>query len=179
MSRRRVLVRVGIGLAWGVVMLAVFAGIVFGAMVGGGYAGYVWAPRLDGGHDIGPVLALAALAGIAAGIAVCHRARGWVQRLRLSRCDVRTSARVVWRDRRFTASARGPGGTRYTVYLSWRDPAGEQAGERQYRFMGHGPQDFASRVAVDGTVPIRYPAGRPHRFIIDVPYAPTMADQFI
>jgi hypothetical protein len=28
-------------------------------------------------------------------------------------------------------------------------------------------------------VPVVYPATHPNRFVIDVPYAPTMADQFI
>jgi hypothetical protein len=173
------LARVGLGLAWGVVMLVVFAGVVFGAMVGGAYLGYVLLPRLDGGHNVGPVLALGAFAGIAAALVVCHRARGWVQRVRLRGCDTGATATVVRRGSRYVASARGPGSTVYTVELSWRDGAGERIGERRYRFMGHGPRAFDDRTTQGRRVPIRYPAGRPHRFIVDIPYAPTMVDLFI
>jgi hypothetical protein len=101
-----------------------------------------------------------------------------VQRLRLWRgCDTSATASVVWRDRRYTAGSKGGSSTLYTVYLSWPDC--ERTGERQYRFYGDGPDDFAARTRLGATLPIRYPAGRPHRFIVDIPYAPTMADQFI
>ncbi|MGI5243860.1 hypothetical protein [Dactylosporangium sp. CA-139066] len=64
---------------------------------------------------------------------------------------------------------------RYTVRVSW--PA-FRGGRRDYRFDGTGPADFPRRCATGETVGVLYPRGRPHRFVIDLPYAAGMTDQF-
>jgi hypothetical protein len=179
LGRRRVWVRLGIALLWGIVMLAVFSAVVFGGASGGAYLGYDLLPRLDGGQNVGPLLALGFAVGIGLGGYVCHKARWWTQYVRLRRCDVRASATVVRCDRVYTPGARGPGNTMYTVYVTWRDYEGEHTGVRQYRFFAHGLRAFEILVDRNASLPVRYPSARPHRFIIDIPYAATMADQFI
>jgi hypothetical protein len=52
-------------------------------------------------------------------------------------------------------------------------------GERRYRFWGHGDRAFELLTERGTEVKVRYPAGRAQRFVVDIPYAPTMADQFI
>ena len=63
---------------------------------------------------------------------------------------------------------------RYTVRVTW--PA--YHGRRDYRFDGAGRPDFPRRCATGETVAVLYPPGRPHRFVIDLPYAASMVDQF-
>lgn len=182
MGWRRGLARIGVGLLWCVVMLGVFAVAVFGAMAGATYLGHVLRPGLDGDRDFGTIRTAAALAGIVAASVVCHLARGWVQQARLRQMrqhHTSATARVVWSQAQYSPGGKGPAHTLYTIYLSWQDTAGEHTGERQYRFFNHGPDDFTARFAVGASLPIRYPVGRPQRFIIDTAYAPTMADLFI
>jgi hypothetical protein len=182
MTRRRVWTRIGLGLVWGVVMLVLFAALLFAGMVAGGYVGFVLLPRYNGGHDVQAALAAGAVVGVVLAVTVCHRARGWVQRLRLRLMrghGVSAVATVVWGDELYTPGTKGPGSIVYTVYFAWSDPSGQQLRERQYRFIGKALRAFETRLAVGARVPIRYPAARPHRFIVDIPYAPTMADQFI
>ncbi|BFU45649.1 hypothetical protein [Krasilnikovia sp. MM14-A1004] len=182
MTRYRRLTRVGADLLWGVVMLTVLAATVLGGMLGGTALGYGLLPRYNGGHEIPWLLGVGACVGVVTGVVVCHRARGWVQRARMRMMRHRAVdaiADVVWCDYHYQVGTKGPGSSRYTVYLSWRDPDGQHTGERRYRFIGRGRDDFAHLVRRGGKVPIRYPAGRPHRFVIDIPFAPTMADQFL
>jgi hypothetical protein len=176
---RRTGLRLGIALLWGIVMLVVFSAVLAGGAIGGAYLGYDLLPRLDGGRDVGPLLALGFAVGIGLGGYVCHQARAWTQYVRLRRCDVTATATVVRRDRVYTPGARGPGNTMYTVYVTWRDHEGEHTGVRQYRFFAHGLRAFEVLVDRNASLPVRYPSARPHRFIIDIPYAATMADQFI
>ena len=56
--------------------------------------------------------------------------------------------------------------------VSWK-------GERRYRFWGRGSKRLEAAFAYGAKVPVYYPPGRPSRFIIDVPFAPTMADFFL
>jgi|tagenome__1003787_1003787.scaffolds.fasta_scaffold17068996_2 hypothetical protein len=41
-----------------------------------------------------------------------------------------------------------------------------------------GRPDFAAALATGVTVTVRYPTGRPHRFVIDLPYSASRVDQF-
>ncbi|GAA5194661.1 hypothetical protein GCM10023322_59560 [Rugosimonospora acidiphila] len=155
--------------------LVVFSGIWFAGMLAGGYLGYELLPRLDGGHNVGIVLAVFGISGVLGGIVVCHKARGWMMRLRLRGCTESATATVRW-----TRSFYGPrGGSSHNIVVEWEDAAGEHAGERQYRFVVTPSAHFTKRVELFARVPVRYPAGRPQRFIIDIPYASTMADLFI
>lgn len=90
------------------------------------------------------------------------------------------SARAVVRrlDRQWSASGRGGGLTRYVAHVQWRDPVTGACwrGERRYRFYGRGSRQLEVICADGAQVELYYPANRPSRFIIDVPFAPTVAD---
>lgn len=115
-------------------------------------------------------------------VSICHLARGWVQRLRLSRLR-RTGAaatgHVIGRLDECAGNPRGPGMIRYRVSVAWTDESGPQMGERRYRFWGRGNRAFEALTERGAEVGVRYPLGRPRLLIIDIPYAPTMADQFV
>jgi hypothetical protein len=51
--------------------------------------------------------------------------------------------------------------------------------ERRYRFRGRGDRAFEALTERGTEVNVHYPAGRAQRSVVDIPYAPTMADQFI
>jgi len=166
-SAGRAVARLGIGAAWGVVMIA----LVWGAALLG-----IW---LTGNSGLG-------VAGLAVGstlaVVVCRRSRRWIQRLRLSLManGALTATATVHRVDEFHTYGRAPNRTIYTVWFSWIDSAGApQMRERQYGFYGAGLREFEVHVAAGAQIPIRYPAGRPNRFIADLPYTPTMADQFL
>ena len=73
-----------------------------------------------------------------------------------------------------------PNRTIYTVWFSWTDSTGiPQLREQQYRFFGSRPWEFETLVADGARIPIRHPPGHPNRFIADIPYTSTMADQII
>jgi hypothetical protein len=64
----------------------------------------------------------------------------------------------------------------YVVLVRWRDLAGEHVGERAYRFRTRSTDDFLARLTDGRPVIVRYPRAEPRRFVIDIPYAPSMAD---
>jgi hypothetical protein len=173
--------RFGIGLAWTIVMVLIVGVLVFaGLLLGAELLEWVH-HRSDG--DQSWLVPVGGLAGAVLGISVCHLARGWVQRLRLSRlrrAGVTATGRVIARLDEYTSNPRGPGMTVYRVSFAWTDDeAGPQMGERRYRFWGRGNQVFEGLTERGAEVQVRYQPGQPRRFIIEIPYAPTMADQFI
>ena len=114
-----------------------------------------------------------ALAG--AGTAVCQRAGRWVQWWRLRRLRRHGASAQARVERQATHHTAGRGArTRYTIHVRWEG----YAGARTYSFDGRGDPEFAALTAVGETVRVRYPAGRPRRFVIDLPYAAGMVDQF-
>jgi hypothetical protein len=120
------------------------------------------------------------LAGIAAALVASHRARGWLMRLRLRGLRVRgvqANAVVVTCDWDMS-SGRGLAIARYTVLVRWVDPAAgvPRQGSRRYHFVGLGSPGFEAACPHGAIVPVLYPPSRPSRFIIDVPFAPVMAD---
>jgi hypothetical protein len=177
--------RLAIGLVWGLLILAVLGVATFAGMVAAAWLGFDVLPRYDGGHDVAWLLVVGATAGVTAGLTIGHRGRGWVQASRLRRmrrdgATARTAATVRRCDSRYVINPRGGGVTVYRIRVGWFDhQTGEQERERQYKFYGHGVPAFEELVRRGAHVPISYPTGRPHRFIIDIPYAPTMADQFL
>ncbi|MEV6844665.1 hypothetical protein [Actinoplanes sp. NPDC051411] len=160
------------------------AATTFGGMVAGAWLGYDVAPRYDGGHDVQWLLLVGAIAGVTAGLTIGHRGRGWVQAWRLHRMRRRDTVTVTATVRQATPrvihNPRGGSVTVYWVRVGWRDPlAGDQSGLRQYKFYGRRAPAFEAQVHPGAQVPVVHPATHPNRFVIDVPYAPTMADQFI
>jgi hypothetical protein len=172
--------RFTIGLIWTVVMIVIVAGLISAGLILGGEL-YLRLHHFGGADQswLAPVLGLV---GALLGVSICHLARGWVQRLRLSRLQrtgVAASGHVLARLDEYISNTRGPGMTRYRVSVVWTDESGPQIGERRYRFWGRGNRAFEALTERGQEVQVRYPAGRPQRFIIEIPYAPTMADQFI
>lgn len=179
-SRRR---RLLIGLAWALIQLVILCALLF---AGGVAAGYL-AIDVFSGHGVNGVSSAVPI-GFAAGaitaLVVNHSARIWLQRLRLRGLraqGVAVPAEVVDLGRKYTASTRGPGSTRYIALVRWTDPATGVSwqGERRYRFSGRGSRRLEAACANGAKVPVYYPPGRPSRFIIDIPFAPTMADFFL
>lgn len=166
----RAAARLGIGTAWGVVVVAL---VVDAPWLG------VWLVSITGVEGLGvPGLVV----GVALAVAVSRYARRWIQRLRLRLMagDAVTVSAAVHRVDCDLSDGRPPYRTFYTVWFSWIDAAGTpQMRDRQYGFFAAGRREFEVRVAPGTQIPIRYPAGRPHRFIADVPYSATMADQFL
>lgn len=172
--------RFGIGLIWTAVMVVIVAGLISAGLILGGEL-YLRLHHFGGADQswLAPVLGLV---GALLGVSICHLARGWVQRLRLARLQrggVTATGQVLARLDEYVANTRGPGMTRYRVSVVWTDESGPQIGERRYRFWGDGDRAFEELTERGAEVQVRYPHGRPGRFVIDIPYAPTMADQFI
>lgn len=170
--------RVLLGLAWGLVQLVIAAVLLFfGGVAGGELAVHVFA-----WHGVNTLVPLGFVAGVVVAMLINHSARGWVRRLRLRglrRRGTAVDAEVVHLSRRYISNPRGgPGSTVYVVLVQWTEPvtgAGWR-GERTYRFWGRGSRRFEAACADDAKVAVSYPPGRPSRFVIDVPFAPTMAD---
>lgn len=174
MSRARGLARDGVGLLWALVQLVILGGL----FTAGGLLGSLGAlviPRYYGGP-----LIVGFVAGTVAGLVVNHSARMWLLRLRLWRLRERgrrVMATVEWVDEQFVVGGRGQSKTYYTVFVDWRDPVSgeEHEYERQYRFWGVGSKALEAALD-DPTVPVVYDPAHPSRFVIDIPFAPTMAD---
>lgn len=172
--------RFGIGLIWAVVMTVIVVALIFAGLLLG--AELYLQLHHRGGTDQSWLVPVGALAGTALGVSICHLARGWVQRLRLSRLrrtGSTATGHVIARLDEYVSNPRGPGMTRYRVSVAWADESGPQMGERHYRFWGHGDRSFEALTERGADVQVRYPPGQPQRFVIDIPYAPSMADQFI
>src|SRR5690606_22065228 len=119
------------------------------------------------------------LAGLGALTLITYRARVWLHRIRLRRLrrsGASAVANVVWLAGDTINPTMFEG---YVVFVRWRDLAGEHVGDRCYRFRDGAPHDFLRRLGPKQMVVVRYPTARPHRFVIDVPYAPSIADNFI
>lgn len=117
--------------------------------------------------------------GVAASALVIYRVRVWLHRLRLrwlrrSGESAVAEAVSIAGDPTNLTVLEG-----YVVFVRWRDLAGEYVGDRCYRFWDGAPHDFLARFQRGQAVVVRYPPTRPHRFVIDIPYAPSIADTFI
>jgi hypothetical protein len=157
------------------ILLAVCLGVMTVAVVVGSQ---LW-PRLFG-EDVSHVaVPVGLLAGVGTATAVIYRARVWLHRMRLwrlRRWGARAVATAVWIEGDPTNPTALEG---YVVFVRWRDLAGEHLGERCYRFWLGAPHGFLSRFAHGKPVVVRYPRAQPRRFVIDIPYAPSIADAFI
>ncbi len=171
--------RVLVGLVWGLIQ----AVIVFALLTAGAVTAAFLDRVITGVRPASPLIVLIGLvAGSAAGLSVGHRARGWLQEARLRRfrgAGVSVRATVDRLDRQCAVSGRA-GLTSYVIYVQWQDPGtGARChGERRYRFAGHRSRRLEALCADQARVAVYYPARRPSRFVIDVPFAPTMADFF-
>lgn len=167
---------------WGAVQVLVVAGAMFGGAVAG--TGVTWEllPALTGVRPGVAGLPIGALAGLVVGFVVTHHARGWLRTARLRRLrrtGTCADARVVRLDRRHRVGPHGGSSTTYTMLLRWTDPGGTHECARRFRFIGAfrtGDTGFAMRYAIGRTVPVAYRPGRPARAVVDIPYAPMLAD---
>lgn len=168
--------RVLIGLLWGLVQMA----IVFVLLFAGGVAAAYLGQGMAGGRPASSTAVLVGLAvGVAAGLFVNHKARIWLQEFRLRRLradGVSVEATVRRLDRQYIPYKVGT--TSYVAHVQWQDPATGRGwqGERRYRFSGRGSRQLEGICAHGERVGLYYPAHRPARFVLDIPFAPTMAD---
>jgi hypothetical protein len=174
MSRSRVAARLAVGLVWGLAQIVILgAFFVAGGLVGA--LGSLVAPSI-----YGLPLSIGFVGGVLAALVVNHHSRMWLLQLRLRRLRRRgqqVMASVVWVEEHLAANPRGPGTMTYTIFLRWQDPVGgaDHEYERQYRFWGRGSRQFEALVD-EPSVPVLYEPSDPSRFVIDIPFAPTMAD---
>ena len=162
--------RTTVALVWAAVAMLLWLAILTACALGLAYLGHLMGEKYEGTAAI-----VGACAGLFAATAICQRASAcvqWVRLRRLRRRGTRAEARVEQQEVRRTT---GRGATvRYTIRVRWDG----YAGARAYRFDGRGKPEFAVLTATDATVTVRYPPGRPGRFVIDIPYAAGMVDQF-
>jgi hypothetical protein len=168
---------------WGLLQFVVIALLFFAGGVAGAYLTWDLLPHLAGTRSSAGGVLPGFAVGVAAALTINHNARMWLQRLRLRRLRARgveAQAAVTRLRRSYLTSGRGPGTTTYTVFVRWLDPVtGDITDrERRYRFWGRGSRRFETVCAARSTVPVYYPRHRLERFILDVPFAPTMADFF-
>lgn len=170
--------RVLISLAWGLVQLVITATLFFfGGVAGGGLAVHVFDWR-----GLDTLLPLGFVAGVVIALWINHSARGWVRRLRLlglRRQGTAVDATVLYLIGHYISNPRaGPGIDTYVLAAQWTDPVtgATWEGQRTYRFRGRAPRRFKAACADGAKVGVYYPPGRPSRFVIDIPFAPTMAD---
>jgi hypothetical protein len=121
------------------------------------------------------------LTGAVVGLFVSHKARTWLLRYRLWRLravGVGVTAMVRELDSRWFSSPHGGSVTVYVAHVYWRDPVTgtRWEGARRYRFWNRGSRQMEAACARGTQVRLYYPANRPARFVIDIPFAPTMAD---
>ena len=173
--------RVTITLLWRLTQVVVFALLVLGCGVEGGAIS-----RNSTGVVIGSAI------GVVVATWLCLSGRMWLLVVRLDRLrreGVEAQATVMT-DRVYTPLGRrrgdlrypnersyGPAEIRYTVYLRWVDPRDGtlREGERRYRLTGSASARF-ERVMAGMRVTVRYDRRRPSRFVLDIPFAPSMAD---
>jgi hypothetical protein len=170
-----------VGLAWGLVQLVILVLCLYAGGIAGAYLTWVLLPHLLGIRPGVVGLAIGFPGGVAGGIAVNHNARMWVQRLRLRRLRTRgtsATAKVANLSERYVSNPRGGGVTYYTVELRWTDPVTgtRYRHQRKYRFLGRGSPAFEKTCAKRTELTVRYPLGRPSLVVIDIPFAPAMAD---
>lgn len=148
-----------ITLIWALVQLIVLAALFFGCGLAVTFVTWIVLPFLFHTRSSASGVLIGFGMGIVAAIWICHSARMWLLRLRLRRL-------------------RGPGTTTYGVHLRWRDaPEGTiRDGERRYRFWGDGTPRFERACATRKQLIVRYDPRHPSRFVVDIPFAPTMAD---
>lgn len=173
--------RAGIYLAWGLVQAIILAGLLLLGGILGAYVSWDLLPSLFGIRPSAAGLAVGFPGGVILAIWICHSARGWVLRLRvrqLGRDGVAASATVTGLRRLTRRGPRGGYITHYTVQLRWTDPisGGIQHHRLVYRFLTDRSKPFEETCAHGRQLTVRYRAGCPERFVIDIRFAPPMAD---
>jgi hypothetical protein len=128
----------------------------------------------------GPAATAGILAGTAAALVASCRARDWLMRMRLRRLRAKgvTAKAVVVKCDWDMSIGCGLAIAKYAVLVRWVDPVTGvvRQGDRRYRFVGMGSERFRAACSHGAIVRVHYPPNRPSRFVIDVPFAPVMAD---
>ena len=158
--------RITITAIWWVIQLVVLLLLMFGCAFAATAIGPDYPPL---GFAVGMLLT----------ICLCHYARMCLLRLRLRGLrrsgaqEVATVTRLS-RERLYYTRIIV---TRYTVTVSWTDPdtGTEHDLERQYNF-GRRSTTFERACAKRKKVTVRYRQRHPSRFVLDIPFAPSMAD---
>lgn len=162
--------RTTVSLVWCVVAILLWLAVLTACTLALTFLGHLLGEEYEGMAAF-----VGACGGLLLGVVVCQRASGWVQWYRLRRLRRRGTSAVARVERQELRQTTGRGATsRYTVRVAWDGCTGV----RTYRFDGRGKPDFAALTATGATVTVRYPPGHPRRFVIDVPYAAGMVDQF-
>ena len=175
--------RLRINLLWGLAQVVIVALLFYAGGVLAAFITFDVLPDLFGTRPTSNGVLIGLAAGVMAGLTVTHRSRSWLLRLRvrrLRRDGVTVTATVQRVERFYRYSPKGPGTMTYTVHVRWDDPVsgGDRAGQRRYRFWGRGSRSFEHAFGTGHAIPLLYEAGHPARFVIDMQYAPTMADLF-
>jgi len=179
LSRHRRRQRFWVEAAWRLAQGPILLAVTVVCMIVAAGLGRVMSPRLLNEGVTDSALAVGLIAGLLGASVAIVRAPVWLHRARLwslRRSGRSATADAVWIDGEPTNWTVLEG---YVVFVRWRDLAGEHLGDRCYRFWNGAPHDFISRFGRGQAVVVRYPAARPHRFIIDMPHAPTIVDAFI
>jgi hypothetical protein len=90
----------------------------------------------------------------------------------LRRNGTEATATVTKFASKYVVGGRGGSLTYYTVHVSWHGTEHE----RRFRFWGRGSPTFERICARRRAVTVRFTQRHPDRFVLDIPYAPTMAD---
>jgi uncharacterized protein DUF3592 len=177
MTRAR---RTTITLIWALVQLIVCAALFFGCGIAVAAVTWIVLPFLFHTQPSASGVLIGFGVGIVAAVWICHSARMWLLRLRLRRLrrhGTEATASVAELASTYQSNPRGPGTTTYAVHLRWRDADGSiRNGERRYRFWGAGTPAFERACATRNQLIVRYDPRHPSGFVVDIPFAPTMAD---
>lgn len=171
--------RAAINALWGLAQAPILLAIVGASLGLATVVGRDVATRVIGRDATADAVPVGLAIGIAVGVYTISRLRDWLHRLRLGwlrRRGDRATAEAVWV---IADPAPGLAVEAYLVLVRWRDLAGEHVGDRSYRFRVRPTDDFLTRLTDGRPVIVRYPTASPRRFVIDIPYAPSMADFFI
>jgi hypothetical protein len=179
--------RLLLDLAWLIIQFA----IIVAGWVGGALAGYWLSLQVFPSGSANAWIEGGFCVGVGVALAVNHYARGWVRRLRLALLrgwGVAIDAEAGFLDSTRSIAVRGMSHIFYTAGVTWTDPATgvRWQGERRYHFtqsnfrdLSRHAQRFEAAMRYGAPVRVYYPAGKPARFLIDIPFSPAMSDFFL
>jgi hypothetical protein len=175
--------RLWFNLGWGLVQVIVVFTLFCAGVLAGAYAGiHVIAaifPSTPADNPVDDAADIGLVIGVISGLTINHNSRRWLhrwQRHRLRTRGVRVIASVTNLEHSVSYNPQGPNVCRYTLHLRWSDPQSQRTcqAETHYRFLGNKSARFES--ACTATVAVWCDPRRSKRFVVDIPFAPSMAD---